>query len=123
MADKQTKLIPVRVVSTTGKSALVEWLDKKGIHRASLPVELVADKLDLDTLEAAPPYGVPWADMPIKSITGDELQAALYAAGFWTAEDVNKRAPEIIGILQALQWVHLGRLVEYAAKHKLNEVK
>jgi hypothetical protein len=119
----QSKLIPVRLVGTTGKSALVEWLDKKSLHRASLPIEKVADKIDLELLEAAPAFGVPWADMPIKSVTGEQLQAAMYAAGFWTDQDVMKRAPEIFGVLQALLGLHLGSLVEFAAKYKLNEVK
>lgn len=120
---KQPKLVPVRVLSTTGKSALVEWVDKGGIHRASLPAEKVAEKIDQDTLDAAVPYGVPWADMPFKPFTGQQLQAALYAAGVWTDETTNKRPDLVIGALQALLWVHYGSLVEFAAKHKLSEVK
>ena len=122
MAEKQPKLIPVRQVSETGKSVLVEWQDKHGLHRASLPAP-VGEKVDQELLDAAPPYGVPWADAPIKAFTGDELQAALYAAGMWTSEDVMKQPQRVIGALQYLYYVHLGSLVEFAAKHKLNEVK
>jgi hypothetical protein len=123
MVDKQPKQVPVKLVSTTGKSAIVEWLEKDGLHRASLPADKVAPKMDQELLDAAPAWGVPWADMPIRQYTGKELQAAMYAAGMWTPEDVMRRAPEMIGILQALLGVHLGSLVEYAAKYKLNEVK
>ena len=123
MEEKKTKQVPVRVVATTGKSSVVQWLDKKGLHRASLPNDKVSEKVDQELLEAAPPFGVPWADASVKPFTGDELQAALYAAGVWTAEDVMKRPQLVIGALQGLLWVHLGSLVEFAAKYKLkNEV-
>lgn len=122
MDEKKTKQTPVTVVSQSGKSAVVEWHDKKGLHRASIPADLIAEKVDQELLEAAPPYGVPWADAPIKALTGDDLQAALYAAGVWTSEDVQKQPQKAIGALQYLYWVHLGSLVEFAAKYKLNEV-
>lgn len=118
--EKKAKLIPVRLVKSTGKSALVEWADRKGLHRAFIPVERVAEKIDADLLDAAPPYGVPWADMKLNAPTGDELQSALYAAGYWTADDVYKRAPQLFGVLQALLGLHLGSLVEFAAQHQLN---
>jgi hypothetical protein len=111
----------VREVSTTGKSSIVEYLDKSGLHRVSVPVEAVAEKMDLELLEAAPPYGVPWAELPIKPFTGAQLQAALYAAGVWTGEDAMKRPQLVIGALQGLLWLHLGSLVEFAAKY--SEVK
>lgn len=120
--EQKTKLIPVRTVSTTGKSSVVEYLDKEGLHRVSIPSSAVADKVDLELLEAAPAYGVPWAEMSIKPFTGKELQAALYAAGVWTADDVMRRPQLVIGALQGLLWLHLGSLVEFAASKKLNEV-
>ena len=118
--ELKPKLTPVRVLSTTGKSALVEWTEKDGLHRASLPADKVADKVDQELLDAAPPFGVPWAEMPIKPFTGRELQAALYAAGLWTDEDVMSRPQAVIGALQGLLWLHLGSLVEFAAKFTLN---
>jgi len=123
MDEKKTqpKLIPVRELSTTGMSSLVEYLDKNGLHRVSVPANKVADKMDLELLEAGVPFGVPWAELPIKPFTGKELQAALYAAGLWTAEDVMTRPQVVIGAIQGLLWLHLGSLVEFAAKHKLND--
>jgi len=123
MDEKKTKTIPVRLVSQSGKSALVEWTEKDGLHRASIPADKVADKVDLELLDAAPPYGVPWAEAKIKPFTGSELQAALYAAGVWTAEDALNKPQLVIGALQGLLWVHLGSLVEFAAKYKISEVK
>jgi len=123
MTEQKTKLIPVKVLSSSGKSTLVEWLEKDGLHRASLPAEKVAEKVDQELLDAAMPYGVPWADAKIKPFTGAELQAALYAAGVWTAEDVMNKPQLVIGALQGLLWLHLGSLVEFAAKYKLSEVK
>jgi len=121
MVEKQPKLIPVREVSHAGKSEVVEWQDKHGIHRASLPAP-VGESVSQELLDAAPPYGVPWADAPIRAFTGDELQAALYAAGVWTSEDVMRQPQKAIGALQYLYYVHLGSLVEFAAKYNLNEV-
>jgi hypothetical protein len=123
MTEQKTKLTPVQSISTTGKSVLVEWKDKKGLHRASIPTDKLAEKIDQELLDAAPPFGVPWADAPIKAFTGDDLQAALYAAGVWTSDDVQGQPQKAIGALQYLYYVHLGSLVEFAAKYKLSEVK
>jgi len=116
MEDKKPKLIPVRLVQQTGKSALVEWTAKGILKRGLLPAEMVADKLDQEVLDTAVPYGVPWADMPIKPFTGQDLEKALHDAEIWTAEQAMANAQKVIGALQTLYLVHLGSLVEFAAK-------
>jgi hypothetical protein len=116
--QKKTKLIPVRVVSTTGKSALVEWQEKDGLHRASLPADKIGEKVDQELLDAAVPYGVPWADMPFKQFTGEQFQNAMYQADLWTDEQVRNNAQKVIGVLQTLYMLHLGTIAEYADKFK-----
>jgi hypothetical protein len=119
MAETKSKLIPVRLVSQTGKNALVEWVAKGAVKRGYLPADKVtSDKLDQELLEAAAPYGIPWAEMPFKAFTGADLEKALHNADIWTEEQVRTNAQKVIGALQTLYLVHLGSLVEFAAKYK-----
>jgi hypothetical protein len=116
---KQPKLIPVRVVSQTGASATVEWFVKGAVKRGTLPIEKVTgDKLDQELLDAAVPYGIPWAEMAIKSYTGEQFQDAMYKADLWTDEQVRKNAQKVIGVLQELYRLHLGSISEFAAKYQ-----
>lgn len=120
MDDKKPiKQTPVHVFAATDKSSSVEWVDRKGVHRGLIPAgKVVNGKVDQDTLDAAIPYGIPWAEFPLPKVTGEDLQAAMYAAGMWTPEDVMRQPQKVIGALQYLYQVHLGSLVEFAAKYK-----
>jgi len=115
----KTKQVPYRVVSQTDKSALVEWFVKGAVKRGTLPIEKVpGDKIDQELLDAAIPYGVPWAEMPIKQFTGDQFQDAMYKADLWTQEQVCLNAQKVIGVLITLYRVHLASMVEFAASRK-----
>lgn len=116
---KQTKFIPVKQVFQTGKSGVYEWQVKGVVKRGILPVDKVIDgKIDQELMEAAAPYGVPWADMPIKQFTGEQFEKALHEADIWTDEQLRKNAQKVIGALQALYMVHLGNISEFAAKYQ-----
>jgi hypothetical protein len=115
----KSKSIPVQPALQIGKSTVYEWQVKGAVKRGILPPEKVIDgKVDQELLEAAIPYGVPWAEMPIKPFTGEQLEKALHDADLWTAEQVMKNARKAIGALQTLYLVHLGSLVEFAAKYE-----
>ena len=117
--QKKTKQIPVKEPFATNETSLVEWTDKKGLHRGYIPAGKVLDgKVDQDVLDAAVPYGVPWADMPFKQFTGEQFQTAMYQADLWTDEQVRNNAQKVIGVLQTLYMLHLGAIAEYADKFK-----
>ena len=118
MDKEKPKLIPVRLVEQTGKSALVEWSVKGSLKRGSIPVDKVAEKVDQDVLDAAVPYGVPWSAMLIKQFTGEDLEKAMHDADIWTVEQAYKNARKVVGALQALYLVHLGSLLEFAVSIK-----
>jgi len=116
---KQAKPIPVKLILQSSKSAVYEWVIKGVVKRGILPVDKVIDgKIDQELMEAAAPYGIPWADMPIKTFTGEQFQDAMYKADLWTDEQVRKNAQKVIGVLQELYRLHLGSISEFAAKYQ-----
>lgn len=119
MDEKKLKLIPVREIQRTQKAVTVEWVIKGALKRGTLPAEKVSgETVDEPTLDAAVPYGVPWGEMTIKRFDGADLEKALHAADIWTAEEAMKSAAKVVGVLQELYCLHLGSLIEFAAKYK-----
>jgi hypothetical protein len=57
--------------------------------------------------------------MPIKPFTGSDFEKALQDVELWTAEDLIANPQKAIGALQTLYGVHLGSIVEFAAKYKI----
>lgn len=100
---KATKKVPIKVISSNAKTALVEWADKGETCRGYVPVSLLeGDSIDAVPLEAALPYGVPWAEL-IKIDPKDfpaRLQKALHNANIWTLKDASN-LPALRGALQA----------------------
>ena len=116
---KPIRQTPVHEFAATDKVSSVEWVDKKGVHRGLIPAgKVVNGKVDQDTLDAAIPYGIPWAEFPLPKLTGEDLQAAMYAAELRAPEDVLRQPQRVIGALQHLYKMHLRSLLEFAAKYE-----
>jgi hypothetical protein len=95
-----------------GTSTLIEWFDKDGLHRGTLPME-VKDDLDIDILDMAVPYGIDfeyclsqsWADVTPKSIAD-----RIHAHGIWTAEDIANRPLEVEAALREVYSLDFQRI-------------
>lgn len=113
--EKEKKLVPVRVVEQRGKSAVVEWVDGEGPHRAVIPApkgELVEE----ESLAMGIPYGLPWESIAALTATGERLARALRERGIWTLADLEKNQPAAFGAIQSVYGVDLAALIAAAER-------
>lgn len=115
---EQPELIEVRVVTSRGKSAVVEWVDEGRAFRKVVPVNKIKDgAIPEDVLEKAPLYGVPWAKEIKVKATAEDIENALHNAGIWTAEDALKNGNAIIGAINAAHKTSLATILRVAKKY------
>lgn len=119
---KKPTLITVRVVQSRGKSAVVEWVDKKKAFRKIVPVKDVdKGKIDKDILDKSPDYGVPWAKEVDPKASPEDIENCLHNAGVWTSEDALTKPGAIIGALNAAYKVDLVAILKAAKKYTNKE--
>lgn len=83
--------VMVRLVAQHGDSALVEWSDPAGAHRAYVPAERVRRGIaEREDLAAGIPYGEAWELLPLGAPGASRVAEALRAHGIWTAEDATQ---------------------------------
>jgi hypothetical protein len=114
MTEKQTKpkLIPVSVLKRDGDVVLVEWVRDGEAFRGYLPQAMLGDSgVAEDELEAAMPYGIPWADVLTINASVSDLNKRLKNAGLWTAADVQNNPRVVIGAIQAAFDVDLTKVL------------
>jgi len=116
----RAKLVPVRVIPQPGRGevALVEWRGAVTLRRALVPKSKIdADsRVDAETLEAGVPYGLPWGEVEILPITGDQLTDALRGVDVWTADDLFHNQQKALGVFMALSGIGLAALNEFASE-------
>jgi len=111
----KVKLIMVKTIKAKGEGALVEWMEKSILRRATVPLYAVQDSQVEDTvLVAGIPYGLPWEDVKLAQPKGADIANALRAAGIWTKQDLFDNPNKAIGILQAIYGVDLSALINFA---------
>ena len=112
------RLVAVQVVRVTGGSALVEFARKGKAQRVTVPAaELQAGKVAQDVLDAGIPYGLPWEETELASITAADLAANLRTAGIWTTEDLQRNTQKAVGVLQATYQLDLAALLRFAKEY------
>ena len=93
---KKAKMVSVRLVANVGPSALVEWEDKEGFHRVTIPrVEIKDGKADALTLDAGIPYGFDWSLVELKPLDMVELKYELNKRDIWTADDIRSKPAQV----------------------------
>ena len=102
----------VKVVSRHGSSALVQWLIRKTLNRGYVPLEAISDEstVELEDLDAAIPYGVPWSNVITMTATPEALENRLHQIGVWTYDDLLANPQAVIGALQATYMVDFSAL-------------
>lgn len=101
MATKKSTKIAVRCLDVKGDSNLLEWQDKDGVsHRGYVPtVDTEDDEVDLEILDKAIPYGVPWAAfLDLSNITPQRVEQELHKRGIWTLADLQVKDRQLIRI-------------------------
>jgi hypothetical protein len=108
-AKSEPERLPVKVIETKGKSALVEY----GFERRFVPSSSVGGNAVPSTVwEAGIPYGVPWEKVPPLSPT--ELAAQLWKRGIWTSEDLRANQQQAVEAIRATHRIYLGDLNKFA---------
>lgn len=121
-SKKEPKLIKVRVISSRGKGAVVEWVENKQAFRKVVPVsKLKGNQIDEETLDKAPDYGVPWAKEVKPNASAKDLEIALHNAGVWTAEDAMQKPQAIIGAINTAYKTDLAAILSAARKYRNKE--
>lgn len=119
--------VRVKVVENRGPSVLVEYQEKAGekgekvtLKRCVVPFAAVDEdgKVDAGILELGVPYGIPWESVIVLSATPEALAEALRANGIWTYSDIEANPNAVLGAIQAVYGVDLGRLVQAARNYK-----
>ena len=119
---KEPKLIKVRVLSSRGKGAVVEWVENKQAFRKIVPVSKIkGNQIDEETLDKSPDYGVPWAKEIKLNASAKDLEIALHNAGVWTTEDAMKKPQAIIGAINTAYKTDLAAILSAARKYKNKE--
>lgn len=83
----------VKVITTQGQVALVEWIEDDFTRRAVIPTRDVADgQVDSDNLARGVPYGL---DVAVVNVDYPAILAGeLHRRGLWTGRDVLARPEE-----------------------------
>lgn len=97
---KRVKYISVRMIQSSGKSMLVEWIDDGILKRGYVPAsEYDSKKMKVpeSVLQSAVPFGVDWSRADVQ-IDMEKLDQELKKSGFWTVEDL-KRNPQQVNTI------------------------
>lgn len=133
MTEKQEKAIvektPVTLLASPGlKTVLVEWLRDEKQARGYVPskaLEMAEDGkhglVSPEVLEAATPYGLPWAKLIQLQATPEGIETALHRAGIWTFEDLRTNPMPALGAIQAAYWLDMSILLMAADKFQKGE--
>ena len=139
MTEKADKVVvektPVTLLASPGlKTVLVEWLRDGKQARGYVPnkaLEMTEDGkhglVSPEVLEAATPYGLPWAKLIQLQATPEGIENALHNAGtkppggIWTFEDLRTNPMPALGALMATYWLDVGVLLMAAQKFEKGE--
>ena len=115
----------VHILQTQKETALVEWTDAFGKHRAYVPVQELRERTTntnavdsanvfFETLHAGIPYGEPWEVHPLGQSGSDTIASALRNRGIWTLQDVRAHVQEVKAALQEAYSADLKYLLDSA---------
>lgn len=113
----------VKLISTHGKVAVVEWLDTNGVVRSMVPIDSLVES-EYGVFHPNPqmgmPYGVAWESVDIQPVTSSALAQGLRSHGIFTLADLQSNLDTARGVLLGLLNVNVNKLVQFgisAEKH------
>ena len=116
--------VPVKILNSNGRSALIEWLDNDGVMRGIIPQEVIVDDfVNEEHLSLAIPYGIDWAyalENAIPKVTPQEFAAVLHQYNIWTLEDLTSNPARSFTAIQAVYGLDFQTLVKFAKSYKDN---
>ena len=112
-------MVKVKIVQQKGQAALVEWVDDKGTHRATIPAStIVKGQVASDELGYGIEYGEPWQELIELSATPETIAAELRRCGIWTREDLETRPNQALSAIQSAYGCGLADLLRAVRQRK-----
>ena len=106
----------MKTIRRAKKASLVEWKEDGRSQRAWVPV---GSEDDEEEARLGIPYGVPWAEILVpKTISPEDLEAALRSRGIWTAEDAQASPQAIAGAIVELIGVDMAAVIKAARDYE-----
>lgn len=119
-ATKRKKLVPVTVISQTGKSAVVQWLEKDDLKRVTIPKDkLEGGKVDAQILKAGVPYGLLWENVNLPEFAVEDLAKELRRHNVWTAADAQLNAVQVRAAVQSVYKQVVLAIVEFSRQSEV----
>ena len=110
----------VKVIASTGGSAVIAWAGDNGVERGVIPAELVnGNEVEDALLSLAIPYGLPWEDLlesTLVPITPSMVAGELRKRGIWTYEDLLSKTQEAYGAIMSVYGLDFHVLMREAKK-------
>ena len=97
---RQVQTVAVKLIERRGKSVVVQYVRLGKTVRAMIPADILADRMPKDVMDAAVPMSVPWAELVVPSVTGEQLETALRNHGVWTKTDYRTKQREVMSAIQ-----------------------
>lgn len=121
--QKEETKTEVKTLKVKGQSALVEWSDKEGLHRAYIPYgKIDGTKVVTTVLKAGIPYGAPWEEVKPEWPSSEQIADKLRNSGIWTAEDLRANSAVVNSVLAGIT-AHLWPQLHVAAKQEKQSPK
>lgn len=113
-------MMDIKVIRAKGDAVLVEWLANGRFFRGIVRREAVVDgRCPQDELDAAIPYGVPWAEIIGElNATPQQIEDELHRVGIWTAEEAHANPQAVLGAIQSAYGLGLAQLFTGLRKHQ-----
>lgn len=117
---RRKKLIPVQVISQTGKSVVVQWLEKDDLKRVTIPKgKLEGGKVDAEILKAGVSYGIPWEELELPEVTADDFAKELRRHNVWTATDAQGNPVQLRAAVQSVFKQTVLAIVEFSRQSEV----
>ena len=117
---RRKKLIPVQVISQTGKSVVVQWLEKDDLKRVTIPKgKLEGGKVDAEILKAGVSYGIPWEELELPEVTADDFAKELRRHNVWTATDAQLNPVQLRAAVQSVFKQTVLAIVEFSRQSEV----
>lgn len=123
---RQPKKVKVRKIRQEEEAILVEWLDKDGYHRASVPGDafkaktpgLVEGTVNDDVLEVGIPHGLPWEDLVEIDVTPAMVANELRRVGIWTESELLMNPEKVRGAIGKIIGANYSQLLQNVKRYK-----
>lgn len=108
----------VSVISSKGKSSLVEYVEAGIAYRVYVPAHQVKERLvSNEILASGIPYGHPWDEIKI-DFDMKQFLSEMHNANLWTVEDVLRSPAKVTGVLRKVFEPSLKAILETAKQAK-----